>query len=119
MTPGRFATEVSVWMYGAGREIAAEVDRLWPEENDPGYRAQALGEEAGEVSRAITKRRHAIHAVEGLCKGLNAEQWSGELRKELAQALGVILDIMYREEIDPVPAVEECIEALRVRPIGS
>lgn len=102
-----------------GERIATEVDRLWPEENDPGWRAGNLAEETGEVIRAITKRRHAQHAPDGRCKGLTVDQWTDELGLELAQTLGVILDIAYREGIDIAARLTECVAVLERRERGS
>lgn len=107
------------WIARKGREIVAEIDRLWPLENDPGYRAQCLSEEAGEVSRAITKRRHASHAPDGLCKGLTVDEWTEQVELELAQALGVAFDIAERENINLVGALERCVETLQNREAGS
>lgn len=110
----------SDWLAETGAALAKEVDRLWPhEENDPAYRAACLAEEAGEVNRAVTKRRHAEYAPNGLCKGMNRYEWSNELRVELAQALGVILDIAHREGFDLMADVEECLAALQARSTGS
>lgn len=111
--------EVASWFQENGRAIAAEVDRLWPYENNPGYRGQCLAEEAGEVNRAITKRRHASHARDGLCKGKTVDDWTDELELELAQALGVIIDIAFREDINLVPALQRCLEALQQREVGT
>lgn len=101
------------------QRIVKEVDRLWPEETDPAYRAACLCEEAGEVSRAITKRRHAQHNSRGLCKGLTPAQWTEELAIELAQTMGVILDIAHREGIDLCAYLVECVEVLERREEGS
>lgn len=110
---------VTRWIADTSASISAEVNRLWPHETDPAYRGACLAEEAGEVNRAITKRRHASHARNGKCKGLTVDEWTGELRTELAQALGVILDIAHREGIDLVPAIERCVAALQVREVGT
>lgn len=99
--------------------IAKEVDRLWPEETDPAYRGACLAEEAGEVNRAITKRRHAAHSTDGLCKSKTVDEWTDELRVELAQALGVILDIAHREGFDIAADLERCWAILRDRKAGS
>lgn len=107
------------WFAEKGAAFAKEVDRLWPDENNPGYRAQCLSEEAGEVSRAITKRRHATHSARGLCKGLTADEWTDEVRKELAQVLGVVLDIAHREGIDLLEATAECLDILRHREVDT
>lgn len=110
---------VAAWFAENGRALAVEVDRLWPHETDPAYRAGCLAEEAGEVNRAITKRRHASHAADGLCKGLTVDGWTGNLRLELAQALGVILDIAHREGIDVATELEGCVATLQRREAGS
>lgn len=99
--------------------IAKEVDRLWPEETNPAYRGACLAEEAGEVNRAITKRRHAQHSADGLCKGKTVDEWTEELRVELAQALGVILDIAHREGFDIAADIEDCWTILHDREAGS
>lgn len=110
---------VSAWFAMMGAALAKEVDRLWPHEDDPAYRAGCLNEEAGEVHRAVTKRRHASHAANGLCKGLTVDQWTDEMRTELAQALGVICDIAHRERFRMVPAAEECLALLQQREMGT
>lgn len=107
------------WLNVMGASLAKEVDRLWPEETDPAYRGACLAEEAGEVNRAITKRRHASHAANGRCKGLTVNEWTEELRIELAQALGVILDIAHREGFDLAVDIEECVVILQDRKAGS
>lgn len=112
-------TDVSTWFAETGAALAKEVDRLWPSEDNPAYRASCLAEEAGEVCRAVTKRRHASHASDGKCKGLTVDEWSNELRVELTQAIGVILDIAHREGIELVSAVEECVEILQKREMGT
>jgi NTP pyrophosphatase (non-canonical NTP hydrolase) len=104
---------------GLGEMLATEVDRLWPDEDDPGYRAQCLAEEAGEVSRAITKRRHAEHAPDGLCKGKTVEEWTGEVALELAQLVGVALDIAYRERVPLADELVRCLTVLQTREAGT
>lgn len=99
--------------------IVTQVDRLWPEETDAGWRAGNLAEEAGEVIRAVTKRRHALHAVDGKCKGMTPSEWTENLAIELAQAMGVILDIAYREGIDISARLVQCVEILERRHTGS
>jgi NTP pyrophosphatase (non-canonical NTP hydrolase) len=105
-------TEFSRYLDNLGAAFAGEVDRLWPDENDQGYRAQCLAEEAAEVSRAITKRRHAMNSPNGLCKGRTVEEWTGEIELELGQLIGVALDIAHRESISLLPAVRECLDIL-------
>lgn len=109
----------SAWFDEMGRSLAQEVDRLWPQESDPAYRAACLAEEAGEVNRAITKRRHASFAADGKCKGKTVDEWTEELHVELCQLVGVILDFAHREDIDLVSGVEECVLTLRRREAGS
>lgn len=101
-----------------GEAHAREVDRLWPGEEQPAFRAQCLAEEAGEVSRAITKRRHAQHAPDGLCKGKTVEEWTKNLEVEIAQTLGVLLDMAYREGIDATAALVNVLQALQDRKPG-
>lgn len=108
-------TDIATWFAAQGKALAKEVDRLWPHESDPAYRAGCLAEEAGEVNRAITKRRHAWHSPKGTCKGLTVEEWTENLRVELAQALGVILDIAHREGIELASEVERCVQVLQER----
>lgn len=109
----------SGWMDDMGAALAKEVDRLWPSENNPAYRGACLAEEAGEVNRAITKRRHATNSPDGKCKGLTVDEWTNELRVELAQALGVILDIAHREGFDLAVDIEECVVILQARKTGT
>lgn len=111
--------EIAHWFRKTGAALAKEVDRLWPHENDPAYRAACLAEEAGEVNRAVTKRRHAAYAADGRCKGRTVDEWTDELRVELGQTLGVILDIAHRERIDLVPALEQCLGTLQRREAGA
>lgn len=110
---------VGLWFTDRGQAIVKEVDRLWPEENDPAYRSGSLAEEAGEVNRAITKRRHASYAADGKCKGKTVDEWTAELRLELTQALGVILDIAQREGIDLVSSLDDCVRILQQREVGT
>lgn len=102
-----------------GQRLAQEVDRLWPGEDDPAYRAGCLAEEAGEVLRAVTKRRHAGRAHDGRCKGMTADEWTEELALELAQVLGVVLDIAQREGIDLEARLRDCVATLEAREAGS
>ena len=71
-----------------------EVDRLWPGESVYA-RGLALSEETGEVCRAMLKRNHA--GAVGTFKGKTAEEWTENLRTEVFQAIGVLLDIADRE----------------------
>lgn len=116
---GRHPAEGGAWLAKAGAALAQEVDRLWPNEDSPAYRGACLAEEAGEVNRAITKRRHAINAPSGLCKGKTPAEWTNELRIELAQALGVILDIAHREGFNLFDDVNECVGVLQNREVGT
>lgn len=107
------------WVQALSAGIAAEVDRLWPEETNPAYRAQCLAEEAGEVSRAITKRRHASWAADSRCKGKTVQEWTEELRVELAQLVGVAFDIAHREGFDLAADVEQVLAVLQEREPGT
>lgn len=97
-----------------GAEVRWDVDRLWPDETEQG-RFLCLVEEVGEACRAATKRRHAMVAASGKCKGLTAAEWTENLRVELAQALGVILDIYDREGFSMNEAIVEVGHVLRGR----
>lgn len=110
--------EAGVWMLGMGMEIAREVDRLWPDEDDAG-RAGCLVEEAAEVMRATTKRRHARRSAAGMCKGQTDAEWSANKRLELAQTVGVALDIAYREGWNLADEIETVLAALQARPVDS
>lgn len=111
--------QVARWFADMGFHLTTEVDRLWPHESNAAYRGACLAEEAGEVNRAITKRRHAINSPEGTCKGKTVDDWTEELRIELAQALGVILDIAHREGFDLPTDVEQCVAILQERKAGT
>lgn len=112
--------DVDDWFTDTATALVGEVDRLWPNESsDPAYRGACLAEEAGEVNRAITKRRHAQHAANGLCKGMTVNDWTRELRLELAQTFGVILDMAHREGFDLITLVEDCVATLRAREAGT
>lgn len=111
--------DVADWFESVSTALVREVDRLWPHENNPAYRGACLAEEAGEVNRAITKRRHAEHAPDGKCKGKTVDQWTEELRTELVQTFGVILDIAEREGFCLVDAIEACVSTLQARKAGS
>lgn len=50
---------------------------------------------------------------------LTVDEWTNELRIELAQALGVILDIAHRENFDLALDIEECALILEGRKEGS
>lgn len=113
------ADVASDWFGQVGEVIVAEVDRLWPEEDDIGFRVGNLAEEVGEVTRAVTKRRHAEHAADGLCKGMTVDQWTEELRAELFQLAGVIVDIAHREGFDLVDGLEWVAATLQVRERGT
>lgn len=110
---------VTHWLHKMGSQTAQQVDRLWPEENNPAFRGAALAEEVGEVNRAITKRRHAENSPNGTCKGMTVEDWNKELEKELGQAFCVILDIAYREHIDLAAAAHRSLHQLEKREIDS
>jgi NTP pyrophosphatase (non-canonical NTP hydrolase) len=99
--------------------MVVEIDRLWPDENEPAFRGQCIAEEAGEVNRAITKRRHAQRAVHGRCKGKTVDEWTEELRTELAQLVGVACDIAHREGFDLGADLEQCLYILQRREEGS
>lgn len=109
------------WFRRVGCTLVREADRLWPEEGagNAAFRGNALAEEAGEVIRAITKRRHALNAADGRCKGKTVAEWTEELRIELAQVLGVVMDIAIRENFDLVPQVEAAATALQLRERGT
>lgn len=117
--PLQWSYSSAQWLAEVGSALADEVDRLWPQENDPGYRAACLAEEAGEVIRAITKRRHALHADDGKCKGLDFDEWTNELRIELGQVLGVILDIAHREGFDLTAELVTTVRKLQAREVGT
>lgn len=110
---------LAAWFAHTAEAFVKEVDRLFPHEDDPAYRAACLAEEAGEVSRAVTKRRHASHAHDGKCKGKTVDEWTDELRIELAQTVGVIFDIAHREGIDLLQAIGGCLETLQWRERGT
>lgn len=112
-------SEVSDWFEWLSGEIATEVTRLWPEETEDAHRGACIAEEAGEVNRAITKRRHARYAEDGLCKGLTVDQWTDELKMELTQLVGVILDLAHREGFDLIPELVKCLVILELREKGS
>lgn len=95
-------------------EIRWDIDRLWPDESPEG-RLNCLAEEVGEATRANTKRRHA--RVHGTFKGLTPEEWTANLRLELAQAIGVILDIANREGFSMNEALLEVGHTLRGREV--
>jgi NTP pyrophosphatase (non-canonical NTP hydrolase) len=111
--------EVHNWFNEMGTALIKEVDRLWPGEDDSSFRVTNLCEEAGEVARAITKRRHAMNAADGLCKGKTVDQWSQELAIELTQLLGNVLDIAIRENIDLVCGTEQMVGVLQAREKGT
>lgn len=92
--------------------IGAEVDRLWPTETEFG-RGLALAEEVGEVARAYLKRSHA--QVLGSFKGRTAQEWTDNLRVEVFQAVGVLLDIARREGFDIEAGLDLCLQSLRSR----
>lgn len=97
----------------AAEAAAVEVQRLWPDES-LAERINCLAEEVGEVSRASTKRRHAV-AV-GSFKGLTPDEWTSNLRVELAQVILVALTIAHREQFDMRTALVEQIGALQMMP---
>lgn len=89
-----------------------EVDRLWPGETVYA-RGLALSEEAGEVCRAILKRSHACSA--GTFKGQTPEEWTENLRIEVFQAIGVLLDLADREGFDVGLGLFDLLTALGQR----
>lgn len=97
---------------GVARGFRDEVDRLWPGESVYA-RALALSEETGEVSRAILKREHACK--QGTFKGMTPKEWTENLRVEVFQAIGVLLDIAAREQFDVEQGVTEALEILEAR----
>lgn len=96
-------------------EVRAHVERLWPGE-DIRAAGLCLGEEAGEVQRAINKRNHGTRG--------SYEDWTKQLRIEVGQVIGVCMDIAEREGFSLELAVREAIDALCVmdrnhHPVGS
>jgi NTP pyrophosphatase (non-canonical NTP hydrolase) len=96
-------------------EVRAHVERLWPGE-DIRSAGLSLTEEAGEVARAIVKRHHKTRG--------SREDWTKQLRIEVAQVVGVCMDIAEREGFSLELAVRECVDLLCVMdrnhdPVGS
>lgn len=80
------------------RSIYGDAARRWPD-MDATSEALALAEEAGEVCRAVLKRRHGV-------RGTSAE-WSEQLRTELAQVVAVAFNLAAIEGFDLYEAVVE------------
>ncbi len=95
-----------------GRDASAEVERLWPDETIH-QAGLALAEEVGEDGRAITKRGHAQR--NGTCKGMYPNEWTDNLRTELAQVVMVAARIAWSEGFDLAAACSQEIDALRSR----
>lgn len=96
-----------------GEEVATEIDRLFPGQSTFG-RCLALAEESGEVCRAVLKRDHVISSGRPF-KGHDEAGWTANLRVELAQLIGVAVDIAYREGFDLTEDLLRMVIALRQR----
>lgn len=108
------------WVAELGPLFVAQCDRLWPDETQiDSWRLDCLVEEAVECLRAVTKRRHARNASDGICKGLTVEEWDRELAGELGQLVGVAIDIAHREGIDLQEVTRQALEALQRREPGT
>lgn len=79
------------------RMLAWSLDR-WPDE-DVLSDALGIAEEAGEVCRAVLKRRHGT-------RGTKAD-WTAQLRSEAADTTIVLLVLAEREGFDLLAAVAE------------
>lgn len=97
-----------------GAAIAGEVDRIWPGQTMD-ERGMALAEEAGEVNRALLKRNHTVR-YGGMFKGKTTDDWRENLRIEVAQTIGVALDIAHREGFNVIDDLLNVLIALRSMP---
>lgn len=86
--------------------IHHEVGRRWPEE-DILRRGLALGEEAGEVQRAILKRTEGHRTTD-----LDGLPWSENLRLELGQVILVALSIAEAEGFSAFHALHDAFLGL-------
>jgi NTP pyrophosphatase (non-canonical NTP hydrolase) len=80
------------------RSIHDDAARRWPD-MDATSEALALAEEAGEVCRAVLKRHQGVRGT--------SEQWSEQLRTELAQVVVVAINLAAVEGFDLYEAVVE------------
>lgn len=84
--------------------------RLWPHDTLDTFGLK-LAEEAGEVARAILKRTNAHHAGD-----LDAvDEWTANLRTELAQTLVCLLKIAHHEGASLATELLEELALLRLR----
>lgn len=107
------STGSDIDLQALGEEVATEIDRLFPGQAMFG-RCLALAEEAGEVCRAVLKRDYVVSNRRAF-KGLDEAGWTANLRVELAQRIGVALDIAVREGFDITEDLLVMLIALRQR----
>ena len=89
------------------KHVYAEFARRWPE-NTIVTEGLALAEEAGEVCRAILKRLEGTRGT--------PEEWTANLRKEIGQAMLVLLNLAALEEADASDVLVEAWEGFRDKP---
>lgn len=78
--------------------IYSNAVRRWPD-MDVESEALALAEETGEVCRAVVKRRHGVRG--------SRDDWSAQLRVELAQVVAACFNLPAIEGFDLMEAVEQ------------
>lgn len=81
----------------------------WPDE-DVLSDALGIAEEAGEVCRAVLKRRHGT-------RGSHAD-WTAQLRTEAADVALVLLVLAAREGFDLRDAIEDRYEQIKDRSVN-
>lgn len=99
-----------------GEATHKEAVRLWPWEDTEDI-GLGLAEEVGEVCRAIVKRNHAISSGKPY-KGRTVDEWTDNLRVELAQLVSIAIRLAYIEDFDLMADLVEVNIALQDRKSG-
>lgn len=92
--------------------VGIMVNLIWPQET-PMTRAVSMSEEVGEVCRAALKRRHAELGLGD--RSTDVEQWSANLRTEVAQVMINCLAFAHAEGFSLREALLEEMDRLNQR----
>lgn len=101
--------EAKAFMDAVQAMTATEVRARWPQTFDIVHEGLALGEEAGEVLRAILKRDEGTRGT--------PEEWSAEIKKEVGQAMMVLFGIADLEGFSLIDAMAAAFDALLAKPL--
>jgi NTP pyrophosphatase (non-canonical NTP hydrolase) len=91
------------------QELQEEIGQ-WASRNfpiTPAFSALIIAEEAGEVCRAVLKREDGIRGT--------YEEWTAELRKEVAEVFIALAKMAWAEGFDLQEAIEERWSIIKLR----